>query len=310
MMWGSVRISFTEIISVFRGTSSNSAWQYIVLEYRIPKALTAIFTGAALSVCGLMMQTLFRNPLAGPYVLGVSSGASLGVALFIMAGALIPGFMLIGILGSWGFVLSAVIGALLVMSIVMVVSFKVQDAVSLLIVGIMFGSITASIVSILQYFSDPQQVHNFLMWTFGSLSSCTWDEIIITSIFFFPTLIIAFFSSKPLNALLLGENYAKGLGVNIKKTRIIVIITTSLLTGTITAFTKLWVLIVNGRNEERVHRPAKRYWAPAAAPRGAANARGGADWKHTLPINSVTALFGAPVVILVIFRSRNFKYKF
>lgn len=316
---GSVYIPFEKVFSILLGNEENTSWNYIIVNYRLPKAITALITGSVLAISGLMMQTLFKNPLAGPYVLGISSGASLGVALFIMAGALMPGIVLMDQFGAWGFVISAVVGAFLIMAIVMMVSTRVTDAVSLLIVGIMFGSITSAIVSVLQYFSDPQQVHNFLMWTFGSLSSTTWKELKVIVWVIIPALVLSFGLMKSLNALLLGENYARALGVNVKKSRISIIIATCLLAGTLTAFTGpigFVGMAVPHLAKFMIRTSDHRLLMPLVALCGAclmmvcdiiSQLPG---YQETLPINSVTAIFGAPIVIWVIFRSRNVKVKF
>lgn len=316
---GSVYIPIEKVFSILTGHEESKSWDFIILNYRLPKAITALLTGSVLAISGLMMQTLFKNPLAGPYVLGISSGASLGVALFIMAGALLPGFVFLEHFGPWGFVISAIAGAFLIMGIVMMVSTRVTDAVSLLIVGIMFGSITSAVVSVLQYFSDPKQVHNFLMWTFGSLSSTTWTELKVIAVVILPALFLSFSMMKSLNAFLLGENYARALGVNVQKARFKIIIATCLLAGTLTAFTGPIAFVgmaVPHLAKFMIRTSDHRLLMPLVAFSGAclmmicdiiSQLPG---YQETLPINSVTAIFGAPIVIWVIFRSRNVKVKF
>jgi iron complex transport system permease protein len=268
-----------------------------------------------------MMQTLFRNPLAGPYVLGISSGASLGVALMVMASALMPvAFGAISaFLGSWALVVAAVAGASLVFMLVALASLKISDSVSLLIIGIMFGSITGAVVNILQYFSDPEQIQSFIVWTFGSLAGVTWHEMQVMAPIVFCGLIIAFFLIKPLDALLLGENYARGVGISVNRTRIAVIISTALIAGTLTAFTGpiAFVGVAVPHIARSIFRTAShKVLMPAVILIGAAimlicdiisQLPGN---QNTLPINSVTALFGGPVVIWVIMRSRNVKASF
>jgi len=169
---GSVTIPPNKVFVILGGGEVKASWDYIVINFRLPKALTAIFVGAGLSLSGLLMQTLFRNPLAGPYVLGISSGASLGVALMVMSSVIFPGVLgaVWFFFGSWALVVAAVIGASLVFILIGLASIRISDSVSLLIVGIMFGSITGAIVNILQYFSDADQIQSFIIWTFGSLA--------------------------------------------------------------------------------------------------------------------------------------------
>jgi iron complex transport system permease protein len=321
LIYGSVSIPFKKVFAILSGTDVKNSWNYIILNFRLPKALTAIFVGAGLSVTGLMMQTLFRNPLAGPYVLGISSGASLGVALMVMASALMPvAFSAISaFLGSWALVVAAVSGASLVFMLVALASLKISDSVSLLIIGIMFGSITGAVVNILQYFSDPEQIQSFIVWTFGSLAGVSWNEMKVMAPIVFCGLIIAFFLIKPLDALLLGENYARGVGISVNRTRIAVIISTALIAGTLTAFTGpiAFVGVAVPHIARSIFRTAShKVLMPAVILIGAAimlicdiisQLPGN---QNTLPINSVTALFGGPVVIWVIMRSRNVKASF
>ncbi|MBL4560801.1 MAG: iron ABC transporter permease [Labilibaculum sp.] len=321
LIYGSVSIPFKKVFAILSGADVKNSWNYIILNFRLPKAVTAIFVGAGLSVTGLMMQTLFRNPLAGPYVLGISSGASLGVALMVMASALMPvAFGAISaFLGSWALVVSAVVGASVVFMLVALASIRISDSVSLLIIGIMFGSITGAVVNILQYFSDPEQIQSFIVWTFGSLAGVTWNEMQVMAPIVFSGLIIAFFLIKPLDALLLGENYARGVGISVNRTRIAVIISTALIAGTLTAFTGpiAFVGVAVPHIARSIFRTAShKILMPAVLLIGAAimlacdiisQIPGN---QNTLPINSVTALFGGPVVIWVIMRSRNVKASF
>ena len=214
LAWGSIHISLSEIIDVFFRKGAEGINSEILLNFRLPKAITAVLTGASLSVAGLMMQTLFRNSLADPYILGVSSGASLGVALVMMAASVLP---VAFVSSGWALIVAAIIGASVVLVLVVGVSFKVHNAVSLLIVGLMFGTIAGSLVSVLQNFSNPDAIKLFVMWTFGSLSAVTWSYMQVL----FPVVLVgismAFFLQKRLDGLLLGENYARGLGISISK---------------------------------------------------------------------------------------------
>jgi len=321
LIFGSVSIPFRKVFTILFGGDVKASWNYIVLNFRLPKALTAIFVGAGLSVTGLMMQTLFRNPLAGPFVLGISSGASLGVALMVMASAIVPVFFgtISAFLGSWALVVAAVAGASLVFLLVALASIRISDSVSLLIIGIMFGSITGAVVNILQYFSDPEQIQSFIVWTFGSLAGVTWNEMQVMGPIVLIGLIMAFLLIKPMDALLLGENYARGVGISVNRIRIAVIISTALIAGTLTAFTGpiAFVGVAVPHIARAIFRTAShKVLMPAVVLIGAAimltcdiisQIPGN---QNTLPINSVTALFGGPVVIWVIMRSRNVKASF
>ncbi len=316
---GSVTIAPADVWAALTGVQVDTAKNYILLHFRLPKALTALLTGIGLSLAGLQMQTLFRNPLAGPFVLGISSGASLGVALFVMATSAIAGSFTAFFLGSWGIVVFAITGALLVLFMVIAVSVRVTDSVSLLIIGIMFGSIAGAVVSVLQYFSDPVTVHSFLVWTFGSLSGVTWDKMWIMALLVLLGAGITFSMQKSLNALLLGENNAYSLGVDVKRVRLWIILSTSLMAGTITAFAGPIAFIgvaVPHITRMLFNTSDHKITITASCFIGAlimlvcdviAQLPG---YSNTLPINSVTALFGAPVVIWVIVKNRNVKASF
>ncbi len=321
LVLGSVSIPSDKIIAILTGEDVKTSWNYIILNFRLPKAITAILVGAGLSVSGLMMQTLFRNPLAGPYVLGISSGASLGVALMVMASALLPGVFgaIYGFLGSWALVVSAIAGASIIFIIIGMASIRISDSVSLLIIGIMFGSITGAVVNILQYFSDPEQLQSFIVWTFGSLSGVTWNEMHLMAPVVIIGLLMSFILIKPLDALLLGENYARGVGISVNRTRIWVIISTALVAGTLTAFTGPIAFIgvaVPHMARAIFGTASHKVLLPAVVLIGAvlmlicdilSQVPGN---QTTLPINSVTAIFGGPVVIWVILRSRSVKASF
>jgi iron complex transport system permease protein len=305
---GSIQISFRDILLVFTGNETEGIHSEILLNFRLPKAITAIIAGASLSVAGLMMQTLFRNPLADPYILGVSSGASLGVALITMASAVLP-VMLVN--SGWAMILSAVIGAALVLLLVVGVSFKVQNAVSLLIVGIMFGTIAGSIVSVLQNFSNPDAIKLFVMWTFGSLSAVTWNYMQVLLPVSVIGLSMAFFLQKRLDGLLLGENYARGLGISIMSTRFLVVIATGLLAGGITAFTGpiAFVGVAIPHIARGIFRTSThKILLPATLLCGASLLLV-CDIitqipAYTLPINTISSLFGAPIIIWIILKKR------
>ena len=308
LAWGSIHISVREILSVFVGKGANGINTEILLNFRLPKAITAILAGASLSVAGLMMQTLFRNSLADPYILGVSSGASLGVALVMMAATVLP---VAFVSSGWALIVAAIIGASVVLVLVVGVSFKVHNAVSLLIVGLMFGTIAGSLVSVLQNFSNPDAIKLFIMWTFGSLSAVTWNYMQVLLPVVLIGLGMAFFLQKRLDGLLLGENYARGLGISIVNTRLLIVVATGLLAGGITAFTGPIAFvgvaiphIARGLFKTATH----KILLPATILCGASLLLI-CDIitqipTYTLPINTVSALFGAPIIIWIILKKR------
>jgi iron complex transport system permease protein len=306
---GSVSIPFKDILNIFSGEETKSSWEYIIFDFRLPKAITAILTGASLSIAGLLMQTLFRNPLAGPFVLGVSSGASLGVALYIMGGSLLMSILPINYLSNTGIVIAAIAGALLVLLMVITVGTKVKNNLTLLIVGIMFGSLTSAIVSILQYFSTEENVHKFVIWTLGSLSAVSMDDIKIISPIILISLLLCITMQKSLNTLLLGENYARSLGANIKHLRLFIICLTGLLAGTITAYTGpiAFVGIAIPHLARNLFKTSNHnILVPTSILIGAifmlsCDIFSQLPGNNTvLPINSISAIFGAPIVIWII----------
>ena len=304
MMFGSVNLSIEQLVS------DHPLSHELVYNFRLPKALTAITTGGAISVAGLVMQTLFRNPLAGPYVLGVSSGASLGVALFLLGGSIVPLFI---VQSGWGLVISATLGAVLVLLLVLGVSFRVRESVSLLIVGIMFGQIAGSIVTILQNSSNPDALKLFVVWTFGSLSAVTWNYFWVMLSLVVLGLVIIFMIQKSLNGLLLGENYAKSLGISIVQTRVLIITSVALLAGATTAFTGPIAFIgmavphlVRGLFRSSDHRVT----VPGCVLCGASLlllcdiATQLPSSGYVLPLNAISALVGAPIIIWIILKRR------
>ncbi len=308
LAWGSIHISISEILLVFFGKGADGINSEILLNFRLPKAITAILAGASLSVAGLMMQTLFRNSLADPYILGVSSGASLGVAVVMMAASVLPvSFVSSG----WALILAAILGASVVLLLVVGVSFKVQNAVSLLIVGLMFGTIAGSLVSVIQNFSNPDAVKLFIIWTFGSLSSVTWSYMHVLLPVVLVGIGMAFFLQKRLDGLLLGENYARGLGVSVVRTRILIVIATGLLAGGITAFTGpiAFVGVAIPHIARGLFRTSShKILLPASVLCGAALLLVcdiiSQMPTYTLPINTISALFGAPIIIWIILKRK------
>lgn len=315
---GSVNIPFQEVLNVlFSSKAGNENWQYIITEYRIPKAFTSILAGSGLAVSGMLMQTMFRNPLAGPYVLGLSSGASLGVALVLMGATMFGGVAGTILFSKWGLVIASSLGSLLVLLAVMLASVRLKDTMAILIIGLMFASLTSAVVSVLSYFSPAAQLQQYVFWSFGSVGDLSWNELGVLSFFWFLGTGIAIFSIKNLNSLLLGEQYARSLGMNIGRNRALLIISTSLLAGSITAFAgpiAFVGLAVPHLIRQVIPVNDHNILLPAVILGGAilmllcdivAQMPGS---EHTLPINAITSLVGAPVVIWLLVRKRKFLF--
>ena len=315
---GSVYIPLKDIFkSIIGAATEQESWEYIIQDYRLPKAFTAILVGSGLGISGLLMQTLFRNPLAGPFVLGISSGASLGVALIILGSSLFGGIFAFLMISKWSIVIAASLGSFLVLMSVMVVSIKIRDTMAILIIGLMFSSITAAIVSVLSYFGSAQQLQQYIFWGFGSLGNLSWNELGIFFIIYFLGMILSISSVKSLNSLLLGENYAKSLGLNIKKSRLTIIIATSLLAGTITAFAGPIAFIglaIPHMTRQIFNTSNHKILLPAVFLFGAIvmlicdSIAQLPTSEYTLPINAITSLFGAPIIIWLLVRKRKVYY--
>ncbi|WP_414541444.1 iron chelate uptake ABC transporter family permease subunit [Nostoc sp. CCY0012] len=314
---GSVHIPLHAVINILLGQEPERVtWTNIILKFRLPKAITAILAGAALGVSGLQMQTLFRNPLAGPFVLGISSGASLGVALVVLtASATTPTLLAdLGIISDFGLVIAASLGAASVLGLMLVVSRRVKDTMTLLILGLLFGYATSAIVSILLQFSSQERIQSYIMWTFGSFAGVTGKQLLVLIPVIVLSLFIAVTQSKSLNTLLLGEAYARSLGLTVEKTRFSIITSASILAGAITAFCGpiafLGVAIPH-LCRSVFHTSDHRILIPGVMMMGAilalmadllSQVGGGA---MVLPLNAVTALIGTPVVSWVILRRNS-----
>lgn len=305
ILFGSIRIPMGELFT------QNEIYHEILVNFRLPKALTTLIVGACISIAGLEMQTLFHNPLAGPYVLGISSGSTLGVAIFTLGvSMLFPAF---AIQNGWGIIISATIGATLVLILMLAASFRVKQAVSLLLIGTMFGQIAGSLVTILQNHSNPDSLKMFVVWTFGSLSSVSWHYMSAMVPVAIIGLVLTVAIIKQLNALLLGENYAQSLGVSIVRLRVMIIISVALLAGATTAFTGPIAFIGMAvphlvKNVLRTSNHA--ITIPGCAICGSAllllcdiitqlPANG-----YTLPINAISSLIGAPIIIMIILKNK------
>jgi iron complex transport system permease protein len=311
---GSVNIPLDQIATVLLGgEAERDSWTGIILKVRLPRAITAALAGAALSVAGLMMQTFFRNPLADPFILGISSGASLGVALVVLsAGAAGSTFLAsLGLLGDFGLAFAASIGAALTMLIVLQVARRVANATVLLVLGLMFAYFTGALVSLLLHFSVPERVQAYISWGFGSFSAVTWDQLAILAPAVVLALVASLLLAKPLNALLLGETYARSMGLNVGRARALIVILTGVLAGVVTAFcgpVGFVGVAVPHVTRIFVRSSDHRMMLPAAALVGAAGALLAAIIAEmplsniTLPLNAVTALVGAPIVMTVLMR--------
>lgn len=314
---GSVEIPLDQIVTVLLGGEAERAsWSNIVLKFRLPKALTAICAGMALGVSGLMMQTFFRNPLAGPFVLGISSGASLGVALVVLSTGTLGATLIagLGLSGDLMLAVAAGLGAGLTMMIVLAVSMHIRSSMTLLILGLMFGYLVSALVSLLLYFSVPERIQAYINWTFGTFSGVTWEQLPILGVMVALGLLLAFALTKSLNALLLGENYARSLGMNILWTRIGIVSATALLAGVVTAFCGpigFVGIAVPHLCRSLFNTSDHRLLVPGTILVGAIVALFASLIAEVpgnnlvLPLNAVTALMGAPVVIFVILRQRN-----
>ena len=312
---GSVSIPLEDILKTITGNiPAKESWEIIILNFRIPKAITAILVGSGLSICGLLMQTLFRNPLAGPFVLGISSGASLGVAILILGSTVFGGFLMANSISNWSLPIAASLGAFLVLTAIIIAANKVKDIMSILIIGLMFGSLTSAVISVLAYFSEADQIQQYLFWSFGSLGNLSWNELIVFAIIYTIGILGTISVIKPLNSFLLGKNYAKSLGINIKKNRNIILLITSFLTGVITAFSGPIAFV--GLAVPHIARMIfttsnHKILIPAVIILGAIvllicdSIAQLPTSEFTLPINAITSLFGAPIVIWLLIRKKR-----
>lgn len=314
LLLGSVSLQVKEVLGVILGQEVDPQTRILVTHFRLPKAITALVVGAALSASGLQMQTLFRNPLAGPYVLGISSGASLGVSLFLLGAPLLGVSVASETLRNISVVGSAWIGAALILAVIMAVSVRLKDIMAILILGMMFGSAASAIVQILQYLSPDSALKSFVVWTMGSLSGVSLQQLGLMSGIVVAGLALSIFLIKPLNLLLLGENYARTMGLNIRWIRFLLFASTTLLAGTVTAFCGPIGFIgiavphvarmLTGNADHRVLMPASMLMGSvtmllcdiiAQLP----------GHEMVLPVNTITALLGIPIIVLVIVRNRK-----
>lgn len=312
---GSINIPIKDVFkSLLQGSCSKESWNYIIINYRLPKAIVSILVGIGLSISGLLMQTLFRNPLAGPYVLGLSSGASLGVAVILLGASLLPIALSEFFLSSFGIIAASSLGSLTVLLCVLAIAKQLRDTMAILIVGLMFGSLTSAIVGSLTYFSSAEQLQKFTFWSLGSLGNLTWNSIGILSCCVTLGISLSVLSIKPLNALLLGENYAISLGINYKKTKYIILFATSILAGSITAFVgpiafiglavpHISKLVFQTSNHKILFWSTLLFGAIVMLICDSLTQIPGTE--IILPINAITSIFGAPIVIWLLVRKRK-----
>ena len=312
---GQVAIPIKEVIkSLFGSTASKETWEYIIVNFRLPKAITAILVGIGLSISGLLMQTLFRNPLAGPYVLGLSSGSSLGVAFVILGAGALPSVISTFLLSSYGIILASCLGSFSVLLLVLLISKYLRDTMTILIAGLMFSSFAGAIVSVLTFFSSAEKLQKFTFWSMGSIGNLSWQNIFILFLAVILGLLLSLFSLKALDALLLGENYAKSLGLNINKSRRTLIFATSILAGSITAFAgpiafvglavpHLAKLLFQTSNHRILFWSTIQIGAIIMLFCDMVSQMPGLDF--TLPINAITSIVGAPVVIWLLVRKNR-----
>ena len=306
---GSISITLGDMWGHLLGRSTLSEQQLVILtKFRLPRVATALMAGAALPVCGLQMQTLFRNPLAGPYVLGISSGASFGAALVVLgAGAT-------GIVATWSLAIAAWTGAGTVMLLLLFVSYRIKDVMTILILGIMFSSGLAAIISIMQYFSQASALKSFVIWSMGSLGNVTGAQLTIMAWAILPLLMVTLAYSKVLNGLMLGEEYARTMGIRIQRTRLMIFATTSILAGTITAFcgpigfigiaVPHMARFLLNRSDHRILLPASMLTGMVVMIFSDIISRLPGT-EQILPINAVTSLIGIPVVIWLVIMNRK-----
>jgi len=323
LMLGSVKIPLKEVLNILLGQESEKvAWENIILKIRLPRSITAVLAGGALALGGLQMQTLFRNPLAGPSVLGITAGASLGVAAVMLAsGSAATTFAIrnMSIGGSWLIVIASTLGALAVLFLILAIAHRITDNVIMLIVGLMVANITIAVISIWQYFSNPEQIQEYILWTFGSLGGVTNDQLSVLSLVVLVGAVFTFLLSKTLNVLLLGEQYAQSMGLNVRLGRLAIILTTSILAGAITGFCGPIGFIgiaVPHLSRSLLNTSDHKILIPTSLLFGAAlllfcdiisQVPGSAT---VLPVNAITALVGSPIVIWVIIKRRNLKASF
>lgn len=317
LLLGTVNIPFVSVINIlFGGEGESEIWSNIVMKSRVPQALTALTAGAGLAISGLQMQTVFHNPLAGPSVLGISSGASLGVAFVVLASGSIVGVALssTGYVGELALTIAAIVGSLAVMALIVYVSQKVKGSVTLLIIGVMIGYVANAIIGVLKYFSVEEDIRAYVIWGLGSFARVSGDQVWLFVIIMAVLIPMSMLLIKTLNLLLLGEQYARNLGLNIKTSRVWVIGCAGVMIAIVTAYCGPIMFLglavphlcrsIWRTSDHRVLMPATALTGAALALACNIIARM-PGFEGALPINSVTALVGAPIVAMVLFGKRK-----
>lgn len=315
--FGQVTIPFQAIFKILTGSSAvKETWEFIILHFRLPKTITALLVGSGLAISGLMMQTLFRNPLAGPYVLGLSSGSSLGVAFMLLGAGLLPSSIHDIVLSNGGMIIASCLGSLFVLLLIFTIARKLKDTMSVLIIGLMFSSFSSAVVSVLTYFSSAEQLQRFTFWSLGSIGNLSWNQVILLTLTVMIGLLLSLRTIKTLDALLLGENYAQSLGIALKKERNILFLATGILTGSITAFVgpiafiglavpHLAKLYFQTSNHKIIFIGSFLIGCCVMLLCDTLSQMPGQNF--TLPINAITSIIGAPMVIWLLIRKKNFK---
>jgi len=316
LLLGSVKIPVNDTLSILFGDRSNEIFSNIILKSRLPQALVAIVAGAGLAVSGLQMQTIFRNPLAGPSVLGISNGASLGVAMVVLMSSSLAGVSLsrMGYVGDAAISIAAIIGSLAVMALIVYIARKVKGNVTLLIIGVMIGYLVTAIVGVLKFFSSEEDVKAYVVWGLGSFARVSGDQMLLFVTMMILLLPLSFLLVKSLNLMLLGDDYAKNLGLNVSRARTLVILNSGVLVAIVTAYCGPIMFIglavphlcraLFKSSDHKVLVPATMLAGAALALLCSLVARM-PGFEGALPVNSVTALIGAPIIASVIFRKRR-----
>ncbi len=315
LMIGSVPLSIESLLAYFTGGEIHPTDELIIHHSRVPKTLTALLCGAALSVAGLQMQTLFRNPLAGPYILGISSGAGLGVALLLMGSAAIG----VSAINDWSLAAAAFSGSFAVLLLLFILSLKVRDVMTLLILGIMIGAVATALIGILQFYSSEFQLKSFVIWSLGSLDSISYSKLGIMALLVLLATLLSFFISKGLNSMLLGEQFAKSIGVKVVQLRFLIILSTGILAGTVTAYCGPigFIGIIVPHMARMLFRTTDHLLLiPISILLGSSVLLFADILSHllagelALPINSITALIGIPIVIWILLSKRKISSSF
>lgn len=316
LLMGTVDITTSEVLRILGGDRSDIVHYNIIWKSRLPQTVTAIMAGAGLSVSGLQMQTVFRNPLAGPSVLGISNGAALGVAFVVLLSGQIGGVALsqLGVMGDAALNVAAIVGALAVMALIAWVSGKVQNSVTLLIIGVMIGYLATAVISVLKFFSVEEDVHAYVIWGLGSFARVSAGQVWLFAAIMAVLLPLSMLLVKQMNVLLLGDRYARNLGVNIQRSRLLIICSSGMLVAIVTAYCGPIMFIglavphlcrgLWRTSDHRILMPATLLMGALLALFCNLVARL-PGYEGALPVNSVTALIGAPVVATILFRKRN-----